>query len=95
MKKPPKKEPSSINRRELISKYGSYTSPVVVTLLCPSQAYSDFGPGGTVYSTASSCQADTAANGGMYSFHGGGGRHCMVGGVTGGAAAHDVIDPYN
>lgn len=90
------KTPNSIARRELITKYGAYTAPVVVSLLCPAKAYSDFGPGGTVYSTASTCQADTAANSGGSPFHGNtGGRHCMVGGAAGGGSTHTVIDPLS
>lgn len=85
---------AKIARRELISKYGAYTAPVVVSLLCPATAYADPGmaSGATVYSKASTCQADIAANSGAAPFHGGGGRHCMVGGVGGGGNAHTVID---
>jgi len=98
MQKKDSDQPVILKRRELIGKYGMYTAPVVVSLLVPSKTYSDPGMigGATLYSTASACQADLGANTPAAPFHGGaGGRHCMVGGQTGGGLAHDVIDPLN
>lgn len=41
-------------RREILSKYGAYTAPVVVSLLIPSKTYAD-GSNMAIYSNATTC----------------------------------------
>jgi len=81
----PKESNNAISRRKLIGKYGAYTSPVVVSLLMPSKAYSDVDF--QVYSTSAACISDSTAGhtANMLS-------HCMIDGRMGGMNTHPVVD---
>ena len=52
---------NKLNRRELLSKYGSYTAPVVAAMLMPGQAAANGGP----YSNLDACIAGHGGAGGM------------------------------
>jgi len=84
-----KESKDSLDRRELITKYGAYTAPLVVSMLVPSDAYGHTG--GLVYSTVAACGADTA-NSVMGAMHGPTTNHCMFAGM-GGMNAHPIINP--
>ena len=83
-----KKSPDKITRRELLAKYGPYTTPAVVSLLLPSETYGH--DNGQVYSTSATCVADSSG-GGMHGPTMTG--HCMINGAMGGGQAHTVINP--
>lgn len=73
-----------ISRREILTKYGPYTAPVVISMLSPEAAYG--ANTGTVYSTSAACVAAPGHNSNMRS-------HCMVDGRVGGSMTHTVINP--
>lgn len=83
-----KKPADTLNRRKLLTKYGAYTAPLVVSMLVPSEAYghNTMQP----YSTSQTC-ADDASGGSMHGV--GMNGHCMINGVMGGSQAHPVINP--
>ena len=82
------KSEEKLARRELLTKYGAYTAPLVVSMLVPSEAYGHNT--GQTYSTSASCVAD-AGGGNMHGPTMTG--HCMINGAAGGGQTHPVINP--
>lgn len=80
--------PKRLDRRELLSKYGPYTAPVVISLLLPSQAYGHTAD--IAYSTVAACAAADVPSG--MGNHGPMTQHCMFGG-GGFMNAHDITNP--
>lgn len=74
----------TLGRRELISKYGPYTAPVVMCMLLPAEAYATNA--GAIYSTSQACVDASGHTVTMSS-------HCMVNGRAGGMSTHTVINP--
>jgi len=77
-----------IARRELLTKYGPYTAPIVVSMLVPQEAFghNTMQP----YSTSATCVADPAG-GNMHGPTMVG--HCMINGNPGGGQTHPVSNP--
>jgi len=83
-----KETEDTLARRELLTKYGPYTAPLVISMLIPSEAYGHNT--GQPYSTSATCVADPAGG----TMHGptmtG---HCMINGAMGGNQTHPVSNP--
>ena len=48
----------ALTRREVLKKYGAYTTPSVIGIILPSQLFAHPDDGVTIYSTVGSCNTD-------------------------------------
>ena len=71
---------SGIGRRELLKKYGAYSTPMIVTLLTPKTSYAHY-VSGVSYSSTATCFADPGTG------HSSMSMHC---GINPGMMAHDI-----